>query len=184
MAATSPICDFGWTAPDFRLPATDGKTYALADVRGTRGTLVMFVCNHCPYVQAVLDRIVRDVRELEALGVRSVAISSNDAVTYPEDSFPRMQALARERALPFPYLYDETQDVARAYGAVCTPEFYGFDVGLGLQYRGRIDASGRDPAPEGARRELFEAMKLVAETGRGPKDQHPSIGCSIKWKDD
>jgi peroxiredoxin len=183
MAATSPVCDFGWKAPDFRLPATDGKTYALADIQGERGTLVMFICNHCPYVQAVLDRIIRDARDLEALGVRSVAISSNDAVTYPEDSFPRMQALARERALPFPYLYDETQVVARAYDAVCTPEFFGFDPGLGLQYRGRIDASGRDPAPPGARRELFEAMKLVAETGKGPKDQRPSIGCSIKWKD-
>lgn len=183
MAATSPVCDFGWKAPDFRLPATDGKTYALADIRGERGTLVMFICNHCPYVQAVLDRIIRDARELEPLGVRSVAISSNDAVTYPEDSFPRMQALARDRALPFPYLYDETQDIARAYDAVCTPEFFGFDAGLGLQYRGRIDASGRDPAPPGARRELFEAMRLVAETGKGPKDQRPSIGCSIKWKD-
>jgi len=183
MAATSPICDFGWTAPDFRLPATDGRTYALADVRGPRGTLVMFICNHCPYVQAVLDRIVRDARELSTLGIASVAISSNDAETYPEDSFPRMQALARERSLPFPYLYDEAQDVARAYGAVCTPEFFGFDASMRLQYRGRIDASGRDPAPPGARRELFEAMKLVAETGKGPQDQQPSIGCSIKWKD-
>jgi peroxiredoxin len=166
------------------LPATDGRTYALADIRGTRGTLVMFICNHCPYVQAVLDRIVRDVRELDAAGVRSVAISSNDAVSYPEDSFERMQAAARAYAFPFPYLYDETQDVARAYGAVCTPEFFGFNAALELQYRGRIDASGRDAAPPDARRELFEAMKLVAETGKGPPDQRPSIGCSIKWKDD
>jgi peroxiredoxin len=184
MAETSPICTFGWKAPAFRLPATDGKTYALADVQGARGTLVMFICNHCPYVQAVLERIVRDARELEAAGVRSVAISSNDAATYPEDSFERMQAAAREHAFPFPYLYDETQDVARAYGAVCTPEFFGFNAAFELEYRGRIDASGRDAAPPGARRELFEAMKLVAATGKGPKDQRPSIGCSIKWKDD
>jgi peroxiredoxin len=184
MAETSPICTFGWKAPGFRLPATDGKTYALADIQGARGTLVMFICNHCPYVQAVLDRIVRDARELEAAGVRSVAISSNDAATYPEDSFERMQAVARAHAFPFPYLYDETQEVARAYSAVCTPEFFGFNAALELEYRGRIDASGREAAPPGARRELFEAMKLVAATGKGPKHQHPSIGCSIKWKDD
>jgi peroxiredoxin len=183
MAATSPALTAGWKAPGFRLPATDGKTYALADVQGANGTLVMFICNHCPYVQAVIDRIVRDARELEGLGVRSVAISSNDAETYPEDSFPRMKEAARAHGLPFPYLYDETQDVARAYGAVCTPEFFGFNAALELAYRGRIDASGRDPAPKGARRELFEAMKLIAATGKGPKDQHPSIGCSIKWKD-
>lgn len=184
MAATSPLADLGLKAPAFRLPGTDGETYALADVRGSRGTLVMFICNHCPYVQAVLDRIVRDTRELEGLGVRAVAISSNDAKTYPEDSFERMQSAAREHAFPFPYLYDETQDVARAYGAVCTPEFFGFNAALELQYRGRIDASGREPAPKGARRELFEAMKLIAETGKGPPEQRPSIGCSIKWKDD
>jgi peroxiredoxin len=184
MAEKSPVCNFGWKAPHFRLPATDGKTYALADVQGPRGTLVMFICNHCPYVQAVLDRIMRDARELEGIGIRSVAISSNDAVSYPEDSFDSMQAAARAHAFPFPYLYDESQDVARAYGAVCTPEFFGFNADLELQYRGRIDASGREPAPPGARRELFEAMKLVAATGKGPEDQRPSMGCSIKWKDD
>jgi peroxiredoxin len=184
MAETSPVCDIGWKAPDFRLPATDGKSYALADIRGERGTLIMFICNHCPYVQAVLDRIVRDARELEAEGVRSVAISSNDAESYPEDSFEHMQAAARANAFPFPYLYDETQRVARAYGAVCTPEFFGFNAALELEYRGRIDASGRNAAPPGARRELFEAMKQIAATGKGPPDQRPSIGCSIKWKDD
>ncbi len=183
MAETSPQCAAGWKAPDFRLPATDGKTYALADVGGPKGTLVMFICNHCPYVQAVLDRIVRDARELAGLGIGTVAISSNDAVTYPEDSFPRMQAVARAHAFPFPYLYDEAQDVARAYGAVCTPEFFGFNAALGLEYRGRLDASGREPAPPGARRELFEAMKLIAATGKGPNEQRPSIGCSIKWKE-
>ena len=182
MAETTPICDFGWKAPAFRLPATDGKTYTLDDLKGPNGTLVMFICNHCPYVQAVLDRIVRDAADLAALGVATVAISSNDAATYPEDSFPRMKEVAAEHAFPFPYLYDESQDVARAYGAVCTPDFFGFNRDLELQYRGRLDASGRNPAPPGARRELFEAMKAVAETGRGPAEQVPSMGCSIKWK--
>jgi peroxiredoxin len=182
MAESTPVCDFGWKAPAFRLPATDGKTYTLDDLKGPNGTLVMFICNHCPYVQAVLDRIVRDAADLAALGVATVAISSNDAATYPEDSFPRMKEVAAEHAFPFPYLYDESQDVARAYGAVCTPDFFGFNRDLELQYRGRLDASGRNPAPPGARRELFEAMKAVAETGRGPAEQVPSMGCSIKWK--
>jgi len=182
MANATPLCDFGWRAPPFRLPATDGKNYALPDAKGARGTLVMFICNHCPYVQAVLDRIVRDARELQALGIACFAISSNDVESYPEDSFPNMKALHQREGFPFPYLFDEIQDVAHAYGAVCTPDFFGFNADLQLQYRGRIDASGRDPAPQGARRELFEAMKLVAETGRGPADQKPSLGCSIKWK--
>jgi peroxiredoxin len=182
MAETSPLCEFGWKAPEFRLPATDGRTYALADVRGSQGTLVMFICNHCPYVQAVIDRIVRDARELASLGIGAVAISSNDAETYPEDSFANMKAVAAAHAFPFPYLYDESQDVARAYRPVCTPDFFGFNADLELQYRGRLDASGRAPAPATARRELFEAMKLVAATGAGPREQLPSIGCSIKWK--
>lgn len=182
MAETTPICDFGWKAPPFKLPATDGRTYSLDDVTGPKGTLVMFICNHCPYVQAVIDRIVRDARDLKALDIGVVAISSNDAANYPEDSFPNMQALARRMSFPFPYLYDETQDVARAYGAVCTPEFFGFDAARGLQYRGRLDASRREPAAPDARRELYEAMRLVAETGRGPSEQIPSMGCSIKWK--
>lgn len=182
MAESTPICDFGWKAPAFRLLATDGKAYALEDLRGPNGTLVMFICNHCPYVQAVLDRIVRDANDLAALGVATVAISSNDVITYPEDSFERMAEVARAHAFPFPYLYDESQDVARRYGAVCTPDFFGFNRDLELQYRGRLDASGRNPAPPGARRELFEAMRTVAETGRGPSEQIPSLGCSIKWK--
>ncbi|MBN8912814.1 MAG: thioredoxin family protein [Rhizobiales bacterium] len=183
MAETTPICDFGWKAPDFRLPATDGRTYALDELKGPNGILVMFICNHCPYVQAILDRLVRDTKELAALGIASVAISSNDATTYPEDSFPRMKETAAARGFPFPYLYDESQDVARRYGAVCTPDFFGFNRDLGLQYRGRLDESGRDPGPAGAPRELFEAMRMVAETGRGPEKQVPSMGCSIKWKD-
>lgn len=182
MAVSPPVCDFGWKAPDFTLPGTDGRDWSLADVRGPKGTLVMFICNHCPYVQAVIDRIVRDARDLQALGIGIVAISSNDAEEYPDDSFDNMKREAAKHAFPFPYLYDESQSVAKAYGAVCTPDFFGFDAGLGLQYRGRLDASGRQPAAPDVRRELYEAMRQVAETGRGPTDQVPSMGCSIKWK--
>lgn len=182
MAATPPVCDFGWTAPDFRLPATDGRTYALADIAGPMGTLVMFICNHCPYVRAVLDRIVRDARDLQELGIGVAAICSNDAEEYPADSFPEMKRLAEANGFPFPYLRDEDQSAARAYGAVCTPDFFGFDAGLGLQYRGRLDASRNQPAPSDARRDLYEAMRQVAETGTGPREQTPSMGCSIKWK--
>ena len=184
MAEATPVCDFGWKAPSFRLPATDGRIYTLDEMRGPKGTLVMFICNHCPYVQAILDRIVRDATDLAALGVASVAISSNDAQTYPEDSFSLMKEVAEAHGFPFPYLYDESQDVARRYGAVCTPDFFGFNQDLALQYRGRLDASRKDAAPRDARRDLFEAMKGVAETGRGPADQIPSVGCSIKWKED
>jgi peroxiredoxin len=182
MAETTPLCNFGWKAPEFRLQGTDGRLYALSDLKGPRGTLVMFICNHCPYVQGVIDRIVRDARELATLGISSVAVSSNDPVAYPEDSFENMRAEAKRHGFPFPYLYDDTQNVARAYSAVCTPDFFGFNARLELQYRGRLDASRKEPAPPGAARELFEAMKRVAETGRGPREQHPSMGCSIKWK--
>ena len=179
----TPVCDFGAPAPDFALPGTDGRVWTLADCRGEKGTLVMFICNHCPYVKAVLDRIVRDARELETFGIRSVAIMSNDPTDYPEDSFENMRRIAAERAFPFPYLLDETQEVAKAYGAVCTPDFFGYDAGLGLQYRGRLDASRKEAAPAGARRDLFEAMVEVARTGHGPAEQIPSMGCSIKWRE-
>ncbi len=182
MATTPPVCDFGWKAPAFDLPATDGSNWSLDRIRGPRGTLIVFICNHCPYVQAVIDRIVRDARALQALGIGVAAISSNDAATYPQDGFGAMKAEAAKHGFPFPYLYDETQDVARAFGAVCTPDFFGFNAKDELQYRGRIDASGRMAGPADARRELYEAMKLVAETGQGPRDQVASIGCSIKWK--
>ena len=182
MAATPPVCNFGWKAPEFNLPATNGKSHALADIAGPKGTLIMFICNHCPYVKAVLDRIVRDAIDLKALGIGVAAISSNDAVTYPEDSFDNMTALANEAGFPFPYLYDESQDTARAYDAVCTPDFFGFNADLELQYRGRLDASGSRPAPPDAKRDLYEAMRRIAETGQGPRDQTPSMGCSIKWK--
>lgn len=183
MAAVPPLCDFGWKAPDFALPGTDGRIWRLQDVAGSRGTLIMFICNHCPYVRSVLDRIIRDARDLSALGIGVAAISSNDAQKYPEDGFDKMCALAEENYFPFPYLYDESQTVAKAYKAVCTPDFFGFNSDFGLQYRGRLDASGRKPADAEAPRELFEAMKLISETGLGPREQTPSVGCSIKWKD-
>jgi peroxiredoxin len=181
MATVAPICDFGWKAPNFKLPATEIKSYSLADVRGPKGTVVVFICNHCPYVKGVIDRLVSEAKELKALGINTVAINSNDANSYPEDSFANMIDFAKAHNLPFPYLYDETQEVARAYGAVCTPDFFGFNAKDELQYRGRLDVSKRE-AVQGARRDLFEAMKLVAETGQGPRDQIASMGCSIKWK--
>ncbi len=184
MAVTTPICDFGWTPPGFALPGTDGKIWTLEDVRGPKGTLIIFMCNHCPYVKAVIDRIIRDAKDLQALGIGVAAINPNDAEAYPEDSFENMKRWAEELDFPFPYLRDESQEVARAWGAVCTPDFFGFNANMELQYRGRLDASRKEAAPPDARRELFEAMKQVAETGRGPAEQIPSMGCSIKWKDD
>ena len=182
MAEAAPICNFGWKAPDFTLPAVDGKTYRLDAIKGKNGTLVMFICNHCPYVKAVVDRIVRDVQALRELGVGAVAISSNDGATYPEDSFDNMKRFAQKHGFDFPYLYDESQDIARAYGAVCTPDFFGFDGRRALQYYGRLDASGRQAEAPGMRRELYEAMRAMVETGRAPDAQVPSVGCSIKWK--
>jgi peroxiredoxin len=168
---------------DFALPGTDGRIWTLEQCRGPRGLLVMFICNHCPFVQAIRERLVRDTRELRDLGVHSVAIMSNDPTLYPEDSFENMRAVATQFDFPFPYIWDETQAVARAYGAVCTPDFFGYNSELELQYRGRLDASGKQPASPDARRDLFEAMRQVAETGQGPREQIPSIGCSIKWRD-
>jgi len=177
----TPVCDFGWPAPDFKLRGVDGKYYRLADVRGPNGTLVMFICNHCPYVKAIRPRLVRDLKELKAMGVNAIGIMSNDPTDYPEDGFEHMQAVAKEFDFPFPYVIDETQEVAKAYGAVCTPDFFGYNGNLELQYRGRFDESRKETAPEGVRRDLFEAMKQVAETGKGPQEQVPSMGCSIKW---
>jgi peroxiredoxin len=182
MAMETPVCNFGWEAPPFRLPGVDGKTYSLDEVKGQNGTLVMFICNHCPYVKAVIDRVVRDANELRGLGVNAVAICSNDAAHYPDDSFANMKRFAADHGFAFPYLHDESQEVARAYDAACTPDFYGFNGELELQYRGRLDESRREAAPGDVRRDLFEAMKQVAMTGQGPHEQIPSIGCSIKWK--
>ena len=180
----TPVCDFGRKAIDFSLRGIDGKIWTLDECRGENGLLVMFICNHCPYVKAVQARIVRDARELLGYGVNSVAIMPNDPADYPEDSFDNMCAVAERFDFPFPYLYDETQAVARAYGAVCTPDFFGYNQRLELQYRGRIDASRKEAAPEGARRDLFEAMRQVAATGAGPAEQFISVGCSIKWRAD
>jgi peroxiredoxin len=181
MAAVPPVCNFGEKAHDFDLPATDGRRYRLADVAGPKGLVLVFMCNHCPYVRAIIDKLIHDAEELRALGMHTAAICANDAVAYPDDSFENMRRWAEEKRFPFPYLHDESQEVARAYGAVCTPDFFGYNARLELQYRGRLDASGRSPV-EGARRELLEAMRLVAETGRGPAEQTPSMGCSIKWR--
>lgn len=179
----TPVCEFGEAAIDFSLKDAEGRTWTLADCRGERGTLVMFICNHCPYVKAIRERLVAGVRELQNHAVKAVAIMPNDYTAYPEDAPENMRRVARQLGFSFPYLIDETQEVARAYGAVCTPDFYGYNADLRLQYRGRLDATtpGR-PAPSGARRELIEAMLAVARTGRGPADQTPSMGCSIKWR--
>jgi peroxiredoxin len=175
-----PVCDFGWQAPDFSLVNVDGRRLSRDMLMGQNGLLVMFICNHCPYVKAILPRLIADVRELEMLGINTVAIMSNDPADYPEDSVENMQTLAQEMALPFPYLHDETQQVAKSYGAVCTPDFFGFNNKGELQYRGRFDESRKETAPESTR-DLFYAMKQVAETGQGPRQQIQSIGCSIKW---
>ena len=184
MAAVPEVCEFGKTAPDFRLPATDGKTYSLSDVAGPKGVVIAFICNHCPYVLAVLDRIIRDARELSDHGVGFAAICSNDSSTHPADSFVNMVAIASQREFPFPYLHDEDQSVARSYEAVCTPDFFGFNGEKKLQYRGRLDASRSSAGPEELRRDLYEAMIAIAATGEGPRDQISSMGCSIKWKSD
>jgi peroxiredoxin len=181
MAASMSAGGLGVPAPDFELPATDGRRYRRDAVAGPNGLLVMFICNHCPYVKAALDKIVRDAGELKNHGIGSVAICSNDPTDYPEDSFDNMKTLAQRARFPFPYLWDETQAVAKAYGAVCTPDFFGYDGKLKLQYRGRLDDAGRSAKPD-APRELFNAMVEVARTGRGPAVQAASMGCSIKWK--
>ena len=183
MAAASPEkIEFNSPAPDFRLPATDGKTYALADVTGEKGTVIVFICNHCPYVMAVIDRLVADAQALMLEGFGFAAVCSNDAKAYPEDSFAKMKDFAKAHALPFPYLHDEDQAIARAYGAVCTPDFFGYDKDRKLKYRGRLDEGRTTPPPKGAKRQLLDAMREIGRTGEAPKEQVSSIGCSIKWK--
>lgn len=184
MALTrTPPPEFGARPPDFRLLGVDGRPWSLGDCVGPKGLLVMFISNHCPYVKAVRKKIVRDTDELRDLGVLSVAIQPNDTDAYPEDDMDNMKRVARECGFNFPYLLDETQEIARAYGAVCTPDFFGYNSDLELQFRGRIDAAGASEGTGDERRELFEAMKQIAETGKGPEDQVPSMGCSIKWRE-
>ena len=180
MAAIAPAAELGWQAADFRLRGTDGAWHHLGELAGARGTVVAFICNHCPYVKAVLPRLLRDARELLAHGVKVIAINANDAVAYPEDSFERMVEIAGD--WPFPYLHDESQQIARTFGAVCTPDFFGFDAKLRLQYRGRLDASLKASADSEAARELFAAMCMIAKSGQGPAQQHAGMGCSIKWR--
>lgn len=181
VSLVTPHAAIGSPAHSFDLPGVDGRRHTLGSVRGPNGLVVMFICNHCPYVKAVIDKIVRDMRDLATEGVGSIAIMSNDPAEYPEDSFDNMKGIAARHGFTFPYVFDETQDTARAYGAVCTPDFFGYDGNLRLAYRGRLDDSGRSPK-EGSRRELYEAMVSIARTGKAPAEQSPSIGCSIKWK--
>jgi peroxiredoxin len=180
----TPVCEFGKPAIDFLLPGVDGKQWTLEACKGENGLLIMFICNHCPYVKSIRERLVRDTKALMDFGINSVAIMSNDPALYEEDSFENMKKVAQEFGFPFPYLLDESQEVAKAYGAVCTPDFFGYNADLQLQYRGRLDASRKETAPDDARRDLFEAMKELAQTGKGPAEQIPSMGCSIKWKDE
>ncbi len=180
----TPVCEFGNAAPGFELPDVYGAVWTQQSLKGERGLLVMFICNHCPYVKAIRERLVRDAKELKMMGINSVAIMSNDPAQYEEDSPENMRRVAEEFGFPFPYLLDETQEVAKAFGAVCTPDFFGYNVDLTLQYRGRLDESRKETSPDGVRRDLFEAMGEVARSGAGPADQIPSMGCSIKWKDE
>lgn len=179
----TPVCEFGQKAVDFTLPGVDQQLWTLEKCRGDRGLLVLFISNHCPYVKAIREKLVRDSRDLMALGINSVAIMPNDTVAYPDDSAANMLLVSKQFNFPFPYLLDATQEVARAYGAVCTPDFFGYNADMELQYRGRLDAAGPKSDDDTQTRELFEAMKQVAETGRGPEQQVPSMGCSIKWRE-
>jgi peroxiredoxin len=181
MAATAASTVLGTATPPFRLSATDGKIYALDDIAGPNGTVIVFICNHCPYVKAVIDRLVADAKVLMAEGIGFAAICSNDATAYPEDSFDNMQRFGKAHGFPFPYLHDESQAVARAYGAVCTPDFFGYDRERKLRYRGRLDEGRTAPIPLTARREFVDAMRAIS-SGRAPSEQVPSVGCSIKWK--
>jgi len=176
-----PVCNFGLRAPDFNLLGVDGKRHTLANSAGKNGLLVMFISNHCPYVKAIKPRLVADCRELLPYGINTIAIQSNDTENYPDDSYERMMEEAKLFNFSFPYVLDENQEVAKAYGAVCTPDFFGFNAKLDLQYRGRFDAAGRGEPPVDNPRDLFNAMKQIAQTQQGPREQIASIGCSIKW---
>tara|TARA_Y100000590_G_scaffold455976_1_gene605606 strand:+ start:677 stop:1228 length:552 start_codon:yes stop_codon:yes gene_type:complete len=181
MAVSTPICNFGEKSHEFNLQSTEGKIVSLNDVKGKNGYLIMFICNHCPYVQAIINFLVDDVKYLEGIGIKSAAIMSNDTKNYPEDSFDNMKRFAKENNFSFPYLYDESQQVAKKYSAICTPDFFGYNKNSELQYRGRIlEAKKLKPVNDGDT-ELRKAMRLIGETGKGPKEQFPSMGCGIKW---
>lgn len=181
VSTQTPICNFNTPALDFKLMGTDGQLHTLESCKGEKGLLVMFICNHCPYVKAIIDRIVRDTAKLKEMGLNTVAIMSNNPDEYEADSFVNMQKISKEMSFPFPYLIDETQEIAKAYGAVCTPDFFGYNANLELQYRGRLDASRKQSAAKDVKRDLFDAMSQVIKTNQGPLDQVPSMGCSIKW---
>ena len=183
MPIKTPICDFGQAAKSFELKSTNNEIIKLNDVKGENGTLVMFICNHCPYVIAVIKNIVEDCKNLEELSIKAVAICSNDSINYPEDSFDNMIRFHKDHNFNFPYLIDETQMVAKNYGAVCTPDFFGYNNNLELQYRGRIRELKNLKSVKNAESDLFKAMKQISETGKGPKEQIPSMGCGIKWLD-
>jgi peroxiredoxin len=182
VAVETPVCNFGWKGADFNLSSIDGNMYTCHDLSGSKGVVVMFICNHCPFVKSIIGRIVRDAKILSELGVNCVAICSNDDTSYPEDSFENMKVFAQENDFCFPYLHDGDQSVAKAYGAVCTPDFFGFNKARELQYRGRFDSATMLADKDSDTKDLLHAMEAVAETGRGPENQMRSVGCSIKWK--
>ena len=182
MPIETPICDFGQKAHDFKLKSTENKFVSLNDVKGENGTLIMFICNHCPYVKAITKDIVEDCSELGKIGINSVAICANDAENYPEDSFENMIEFALKNQFSFPYLNDETQEIAKTFDAVCTPDFFGYNKNLELQYRGRLRELKNLVPVRNGESDLLKAMKLIAGTGKGPENQIPSAGCSIKWK--
>jgi peroxiredoxin len=182
VSLNTPLCNFGLKAEPFSLLGIDNKLWTLDKAKGENGLLIMFICNHCPYVKAILPRLINDLSELKKYGINSIAISSNDVVNYPQDSFEEMKKLSVLHNFTFPYIFDESQSIAKSYNAICTPDFFGYNKELQLQYRGRFDESKKLAAASDVRRDLFEAMKLVAETGRGPEKQIPSMGCSIKWR--
>ena len=182
MLLDTPLCDFGWQAPDFNLADPDGKSYVLADVMGEKGLLIAFICNHCPYVKAIIDRLVADAKALQSEGVGVVAIMPNDYQNVPADSPANMKQFSTENGFSFPYLIDETQSIAKAYKAVCTPDFFGFNPDAALQYRGRLDDIRMNETTDSRKAELLDAMRQIASTGKGPQRQTPSMGCSIKWR--
>tara|TARA_E500000081_G_scaffold129700_1_gene138863 strand:- start:6586 stop:7137 length:552 start_codon:yes stop_codon:yes gene_type:complete len=179
---TTPICEYGQNAYDFSLSCTNNKIWTLDRLKGERGLLIFFICNHCPFVKAIIPKLVKVTNTLIDHGINSVGIMSNDINDYPEDSFENMDKIAKKNKFSFPYLYDETQETAKKYGAVCTPDFFGYNTSLELQYRGRLDATRMTETNDDLKSDLLEAMIQISETGQGPIEQNPSVGCSIKWK--